>query len=50
MQIQKSNNKKKKKKTILRLEPRELIPYIADLAGLFIFSGVNNKTKCRHKW
>ena len=44
----KKEQQKNKKQTILKFEPRELIPYIANLTGLFIFSGVN-KTKSRHK-
>ena len=44
----KGTTKKQKTETILKFEPRELIPYIANLTGLFIFSGVN-KTKSRHK-
>ena len=35
---------------IQNLESRELIPYIADLTGLFIFSGVNNNRKSIHQW
>ena len=37
----------KKTDTLLKLESHKLIPYIADLTGLFIFSGVNNKSKSR---
>lgn len=40
--------KQKKHSTILKFEHCELIPYIADLTELFIFSGVNNKRKSRH--
>ena len=43
----KKKKKKKKTGTLLKLESCELIPYIADLAGLFIFLGVNNKRKSR---
>ena len=43
MQIQKIQ----KTDTILQLESCQLIPYIADLTGLFISSGVNNKRKSR---
>ena len=32
----------KKQIQIQKFESRELIPYIADLTGLFIFSGFNN--------
>ena len=35
--------KTQKTDTILKLESPELIPYIADLTGLFILSGVNKK-------
>ena len=33
-----------------KLEFRELIPYFANLTGLFMFSGVNSKGKSRHQW
>ena len=36
--------------TVLKLESHKLIPYIVDLIGLFLFSGVNNKRKSRHHW
>ena len=42
--------KKNKQMQIHKLEPRELILYIADLTGLVLFSGVNNKRKSRHQW
>ena len=42
-----ANKKTQKTDTLLKLESCELIPYIADLAGLFIFSGINNKRKSR---
>ena len=41
---------KQKTGTILKLESCELIPYIADLTGLFIFSWFNNKRKSRYQW
>ena len=50
MQIQKTNNKKQKTETVVKFQPRELIPYIADLTGLFTFSVVNNKRRGRHQW
>ena len=37
--------KQQKADTILKLESLELIPYIVDLTGLFLFLGVNNKKK-----
>ena len=42
--------KKQKKERILKLKCFELIPYIVDLAILFIFSGVKNIKKIRHQW
>ena len=50
MQIEKTNNKKQKTETVVKFEPRELIPYIADLTSLFTFSVVNNKRRGRHQW
>ena len=32
------------------LTTRELITYIADLTGRFVFSWVNHKRKSRHQW
>ena len=32
------------------LTTHELITYIADLTGLFVFSWVNHKRKSRHQW
>ena len=46
----KNQGGKKQAKANTKLESRELIPYIADLTGLLIFSGVNNKRKIRHQW
>ena len=50
--IQKTNKQTKKKTdSILKIESCELIPYIANLTGLFIFLGVNSKRKSRRqKW
>ena len=41
--MQNNNNNSNKNRCNLKLESRELIPYIADLAGPFIFSEVNKK-------
>ena len=41
---------KNKQMQIQKLESHKLIPYIADLIGLDIFSGVNSKRKSRHQW
>ena len=41
---------KNKQIQVKKLESRELIPSIADLTGLFIFSGVNNNRKSKHQW
>ena len=48
-QGEKNANKKKTQNTdaLIKLESCELIPYTADLTGLFIFSGINNKRKSR---
>ena len=48
---EKKNTKAKQKRdTILKLEFLKLISYVADLTGLFLFSGVNNKRKSRDQW
>ena len=39
--------KHKKTNTLVKLKSCELIPYVADLTGLFTSSGVNNKRKTR---
>ena len=41
---------KNKQIQVQKLESRELIPSIADLTDLFIFSGVNNNRKSKHQW
>ena len=46
----KNEGGKKQANTSTKLESRELIPSIADLTGLFIFSGVNNNRKSKHQW
>ena len=46
----KNQGEKNKQMQIQKLELRELIPYIADLTDLFIFSGVNNKRESRRQW
>ena len=46
----KNQGGKKQANANTKLESRQLIPYIAELTGLFIFSGVNNQRKSRHQW
>ena len=57
MKKQKKNNKRKQIQIYTENKPKktkketcELIPYIADLTSLFIFSGINSKTNSRHPW
>ena len=49
-EIMKNQGGKNKQMQIQKRESRELIPYIANLTGLFIFSRFNNKRKSRHHW
>ena len=46
----KNQGGKNKQMQIQKRESRELIPYTANLTGLFIFSRFNNKRKSRHHW
>lgn len=47
----KANPKTKRKRdTILKLEYLDLMSYIPALTDLFLFSGVNNKSKSRDQW
>ena len=49
-EVRKNPGGKKSKCKYKILTTRELITYIADLTGRFVFSWVNHKRKSRHQW